>query len=738
MSLLLALVTAAVFWPVRHNDFINYDDPVYVTENPRVQAGLTWSGIAWAFGNIRGEQTYWHPLSWVSHMLDCQLFGLNAGAHHLINLLFHTLNTVLVFLVFRRLTDAFWRCVVLAALFGLHPLQVDTVAWVTERKNLLSACFGLLCLWAYGRFAECRMQNAECRNLQQEASTTRHAPRITHHVSRYYLLSLSFFALGLMSKPAVVTWPFVMLLLDYWPLGRMQDAECRGQSHASRFTHHVSRARLLRLLVEKLPFFVLAGISSLVTVVAHRGLGVLDSTTNLPVAARIDNAAVSYVRYLGKAFWPAKLAVLYPYPEAWPLGTVSACGVLLVAVTVLVVMAVRSRPWLLVGWFWFLGTLVPVIGLVQVGAQAMADRFAYLPLIGLFLAVVWQVPELATSWRSRRLVLGLATAAALVLCGSLTRRQLGYWKDSVTLLEHTVAVTKDNFVARNNLAVALFSQGRFEEAIHHAREALRVRPGYAEAHSNLGLGLGNLGHLDEAIAEFREALRISPQFSRAHYNLGAALERQGHRDQAILACQEAIRLKPDFVEARYSLALALALKGALDEAINQYETVVALAPGHVQAHYNLGVALASRGRWTGAIEQLRATLRLQPSHAEARMNLASALAATGATDEVVRLLRESVQLRPESAEARNNLGVALDNAGKVEEAITQYREAIRLQPAFAEAHNNLAGSLAGQGRLDEAIAHYQQALSLRPDYAQARTNLARALADKAASKNSAR
>jgi protein O-mannosyl-transferase len=743
MSLLLALVTAAVFCPVGRCEFINYDDPLYVTENPHVLAGLNWSGLAWAFGHIHTE-TYWHPLSWLSHMADCQFFGLNPGAHHLVSLWFHALNTVLVFVVFQRLTGAFWRCAALAALFGLHPLQVDTVAWVTERKNLLSAFFGLLCLWAYARYAQCKTGSSGPSDGRENGSTAKSPPpnestkmsagaatalnaQAAEHSTFYYMLSLALLALGLMSKPVLVTWPFVMLLMDYWPLQHLQ-------WKADILTLRVAA----RLLLEKLPFFVLAAASCIITVIAHHGMGILDTATQLPLAARFENALVSYARYLGKVVWPSKLAVLYPYPESWPLGMVIASGLFLVAIAGLVVIAGRGRPWLFVGWFWFAGVLVPFIGLVQAGAQAMADRFAYVPLIGLLVAVVWSMHALTAGWRYRGPALSLAALVAIALCAGLTRRQLGYWKDSVSLMEHTVAVTENNFIARNNLAVALFSQGRFEEAVHHAREALRVRPGYAEAHNNLGVGLGNQGRLEEAVVEFQEALRIWPKFSRAHYNLGGALERQGNRDQAIPEYQEAIRFKPDFVEARYSLALALALNGSLDGAVDQYRVVVTLAPLHVQAHYNLGVALANRGRWAEAIEQFHVTLVLKPGHAEARMNLASALAATGAMDEMVKLLRESVQLRPESAEARNNLGVALDNAVNVEEAISQYREAIRLQPAFAEAHNNLAGALAGQGRLDEAIEHYQQALRLRPDYPQARANLTRALTEKAVSKNSSK
>ncbi len=319
MAVLLPLVTIALYWPATGFDFVNYDDPLYVTANPQIQAGLTWEGLAWAFGRVHGEGTYWHPLTWVSHMVDCQLYGLKPWGHHLTSVLLHAANAALVFLVFRRMTGAYWRCVLLAGVFALHPVQVDSVAWVTERKNLLSAFFWLLTTWAYVRYARGRMQNPAAPNPQP-------ATRFTFHASHLYLLSLCFFALGLMCKPILVTLPFVLLLLDYWPLGRMQKAEGRMQSgeasgthHAPRSTHHAPRFTFhVSLLVEKVPFFVLAAASSAITILAHRGLGMLDSASRLPWDLRLENALVSYGRYLAKAFWPCRLAVFYPLPAAWP------------------------------------------------------------------------------------------------------------------------------------------------------------------------------------------------------------------------------------------------------------------------------------------------------------------------------------------------------------------------------------------------------------------------------------
>ena len=487
MATLLVLITVATYWPVMRHDFINYDDPVYVIDNTHVRAGLTWEGLTWAFGRLRGDQTYWHPLSWVSHMVDCQLYGLKPGGHHRTSMLLHAANAVLVFLVFRRMTGAFWRCVVLAALFALHPLQVDSVAWVAERKTLLSAFFWLLTLWAYARYAE----------VQSPAfHTTNHGSRITHYPSFFYVLSLFFLACGLMCKPVLVTLPFVLLLLDYWPLQRFQLSTLNAQRPTSPPLRGLglkaqdSRLKvLLPLLWEKLPFFALAVASSVITVLGHQALGVLNSVSRLPWDARLENALVSYVRYLGKTFWPSRLAVFYPYPTAWPMGEVVACALLLLAISGLVLGTARSRPWLFVGWFWFLGVLVPFIGLIQAGAQAMADRFMYVPALGIFVAVIWGVHGLAKGGRYQQNGLSVAGAAAIVLCLVLTRQQLAHWKNSLTLFQHALEVTENNHIAHDNLGSALFRKGQIDEAIREFQEAIRLKPDYAGAHTNLARAL---------------------------------------------------------------------------------------------------------------------------------------------------------------------------------------------------------------------------------------------------------
>jgi Flp pilus assembly protein TadD len=604
MAALLVLVTIAIYWPVMRHDFVNHDDPLYVTDNPHVRGGLTWEGLVWAFGRVHGDRTYWHPLSWVSHMVDCQLYGLKPGGHHRTSMLLHAANAVLVFLVFRRMTGAFWRCVVLAALFALHPLQVDSVAWVAERKTLLSAFFWLLTLWAYALYAEA--QSPKSRVESPAFHVTDHGSRMTHHRSLFYVLSLFFLACGLMCKPVLVTLPFVLLLLDYWPLQRFQLSKRNSQLSTSPplrglglKTPDSGLKVLLPLLWEKLPFFALAVASSVITVLAHQALGMLDSVSRLSWDARLENALVSYVRYLGKTFWPSRLAIFYPYPTAWPIWEVVACALLLLAISGLVLGTARSRPWLFVGWFWFLGVLVPFIGLIQAGAQAMADRFMYVPALGVFVAMIWGLHGLAKGGRYQQNGLSVAGAAAILVCLVLTRQQLRYWKDSEALSRHALEVTENNWLAHLNLGSALDEKGQFDEAIREFQEAVRLKSGYAQAHNNLGVALVRKGQIDEGISQYQEAIRLKPDYALAHSNLGIALARKGQIGEAIREFQEAVRLKPDFAEAHYNLGIALVRKGQGDEAIREFQEAIRLKHDFAEARNNLARALARKNSPAG-------------------------------------------------------------------------------------------------------------------------------------------
>ena len=610
IALLLAAVTTAVYWPVLRHEFINYDDPAYVTDNLRVQAGLTQAGIVWAFTRLHGDRTYWHPVTWLSHMVDCQLFGLNAGAHHLINVLFHAINVVVLFGVLRRLTGATGRSAIVAALFALHPLQVDTVAWVAERKNLLSAFFLLLTVWAYAQYA--RVQNLKSKVQSQEsaAASPEHTTRNTQHASPFwlrtpifYLLSLCFFALGLMSKPAVVTLPFVLLLLDYWPLQRF---------HCSA---------LKRLLLEKVPFFILAAALSAITLLAHQRLGSLASLAQMPLTGRSANALVSYARYLQKVFWPQDLAVFYPYPAAWPMEVLAFAVLLMLGVSAVVVWRWRSQPYGVVGWCWFVGTLVPTIGLVSAGAQSMADRFVYVPLIGLGLMLVWGGASLLAQAAHPRVTSSVLTAVMLGACLVATRQQLRHWQDSATLFTHALAVTEGNYVAHDCLGDVLYHQGRVGEAIAHFQTVLEIRPDYAETHVNLGAALRQQGQLGNAMAHFRKALEIRPDYAEAHNNLGAALRRQGQLQNAVTHLRKALAIQPELFEAHGNLGIALFESGQADEAIAHFMKALELRPGDAFARYNLGHALLETGRVNEAINHFQKALAIRPDHALAKRDL---------------------------------------------------------------------------------------------------------------------
>jgi tetratricopeptide (TPR) repeat protein len=445
-----------------------------------------------------------------------------------------------------------------AALFGLHPLHVESVAWVAERKDVLSTFFGLLCLIAYARYA-------------QESAV--HSPQSKHrnHAWGYYLAALVLFALGLMSKPMLVTLPFVMLLLDCWPL---------------------NRARNFIKLPEKIPFFLLATAMSVVTYLVQRQTGMMDSLENVPLSARMGNALISYVRYIGKLFWPTRLAVFYPYPEhGWLLGWVLLAALAMACISALVYKLRVRRPWLLVGWLWFCGTLVPVIGLVQVGGQAMADRYTYLPSLGLFILVVWGLAEAAQPWKHYGVISWVAGCALIIACSGLTREQLGYWQDSETLYQHALAVTENNYLALHNLGIFFFSKGRTDEAIAQYREALRVQPDSAMAHYDLGAALGKKGETDEAIIQFQKALQLNPNNADARINLGTALAMKGRTDKAIAEFAEALRLKPDNAEAHYDLGALFGREGKLDEAIAEFQEAIRLQPDYAAARLNLAHAL---------------------------------------------------------------------------------------------------------------------------------------------------
>jgi tetratricopeptide (TPR) repeat protein len=650
VCLFLIVATLAVFWQLSNHEFVDFDDDTYVSENSHVQTGLTKEGIVWAFTTTHAN--FWHPLTWLSYMLDCQLFGLDPGMHHLSNLLLHMANSILLFLVFRRMTGALWCSAFVAALFALHPLHVESVAWVSQRKDTLSTFFWMLTMWSYVWYVE--------------------RPGVNR-----YLLVLLFFILGLMAKPMLVTLPFVLLLLDYWPFGRFQLGQSNG--FISNLSNPQKRSVALRLVWEKIPLFVIAGASSIVAVLAQQSGGAIGSLDKYPVSLRIANALVSYVSYIGKMIWPHHLALPYPHPGAIPSWQVVGAGLLLVCVSVLVVLWARKYPYLAVGWLWYLGTLVPVSGLVQVGSHAMGDRYTYVPLIGLFVVIAWGVSDLLPRWRYRNVVLAVSTGIVLSVLMTKSWVQIRYWQNTMTLFKHTLSVTANNVKAHNNLGIALLRQGRLDEAFAHFAEALRMSPNNAALYYNLGLALLRQENFKEAIVHYFKAVEINPNLVEAHRDLGTALSRQGRFKEAIEHFSEALRIQPSNPDLHTSLGNLLLRQGRLDEAIAQL----------------------NKGNLNRAIGHFAESLRMKPDNAMAHNNMGNALARQGNLDEAVVHYSEALRIRSDDENVHYNLGFVLKRQERFKEAIEHFSEALRINPNNVKARRSLEDALHRMGKSNE-------------------------------------
>jgi tetratricopeptide (TPR) repeat protein len=620
IAVLLAVMTLAAYWPVKSHDFLEYDDDLYVTANRQVRQGLTWEGVSWAFG--AGHAKNWHPVTWISHMADIQLYGAYAGGHHMVNVVFHIINALLLFYLLHRTTGFMWRSAFTAAFFALHPLHVESVSWISERKDLLCAFFWLLTLLAYAGYAR--------------------RPGL-----RRYGAVVVFFILALMSKPMAVTLPFVLILMDVWPLQRFsfQD-QGRGFSWS--------------LLWGKIPLMGLSAASSLITYLVQKSGGAVGTLGAYPPAGRFANALISYVRYMGNMFWPADLTVFYPYPEQISAWQTAGAAILLIAITLLAIVAIKRRPWFASGWFWYLGTLIPVIGLVQIGLQSHADRYTYIPLIGLFVIVVWTVSEFAGQRPFPRNLSFAAGLAAVILLGISSYFQTAHWKDTHTLFTSALAVTENNYVAHNALGILEARKGNRTEASAHYQAALAAKPDYASVHNNLGLVLAEQGMTDQAVFHYHEAVRIDPKFSRAHNNLGAALMRQNKIDEAMAHFRQAIETDSDYPEAYNNLGNALVKKGKIDEAIENYRRAVKIEPSLVMAHYNLGNALAAASDLDGAAGAYFEALRLDTDFTQVHNNLGTVLARKGDLGRAVEHFELAVQYFPEDAAARKNLEKALE------------------------------------------------------------------------------
>lgn len=660
ISVALTALTLFAFWPVRHHGFIRFDDDLYVYNNYLVKQGLTFEGFQWAF--TTREFGNWHPLTWLSHMLDVELFGLNPGAHHLVNLLFHVTNTLLLFFLFRKMTGAVWRSAFVAALFAVHPLHVESVAWIAERKDVLSALFGFLSLWFYVGY------------VQSSKSKVEDSEKFWH--SLYYYFALLFFVFSLMSKPMLVTLPFVLLLLDFWPLQRMSKVEGHWTLDFRLWT---------RLVLEKLPFFVPTIISSFVTYFAQKSSGTMATFVQLTLPERIGDAFIAYCGYLAKMFWPRDLAVLYPL-QVLPLWKILGAVAIVLSISTWAVLCFKRRPYFLIGWLWFLGVLVPVIGLVHVGNQAMADRYTYLALIGLSFAIAWGACDLLR-WPKLRVALA---AIVIVLCFVTTRMQVAHWRNSETLFRHTLQSTRGNVPIQNNLAGELLAQGRLDEGIVLLREALAAKPNIADTLNNLGLALEQKGKPDEAIALYERSLQINPQYPVTQNKLGYLLLARGRLAEAMPRFEAALQLQPEFPEP----------------------------------YYNLGNLYFTQGKMSEAASYFRAALKLQPGYAQARNRLAETLLRVGEFAEAETHSRIAIQLQPDSASFQNVLGRTLAAQKKWTEAETVFTRAIGFQTDSAETHFNLANTFWAQGRSSEAKSHYFSALQLQREYPEAEMQLA--------------
>ena len=682
VCLFLVISILCVYWQVRNFSFVNFDDRQYVTDNYHVQAGLTPESIRWSFTATHASN--WHPLTWLSHMLDCQIYGMTPGHHHMTNVLFHILNTLLLFFIFKRISGSLWKSAFMAALFALHPLHVESVAWVAERKDVLSTFFWMLTLWCYAGYVE--------------------RPRLDK-----YLLLILFYILGLMAKPMLVTLPFVLLLLDYWPLKRFQLRSLDIEKPA------IERPFYFGLIREKIPLFLLSFASSIATYLVQKSSGAVDSLAVIPFHVRIANTLVSYVGYIWKMLWPHNLAVLYPYPKSIALWKIAGAGLLLMMISVFVFRMLRSKPYLAVGWLWYLGTLVPVIGIVQVGSQALADRYTYVPLIGIFIMITWGISDWVSKMRYGKIGFFTATAIILSLLMIKSRMQVKYWSNSITLFEHTINVTSENSIAQLNLGEALAEQGNMDKAVKHYKAALKTKPDLAGANINIGVYFREEGKLDKAIDHFSKVLNEKSDRAAAHCELGDTLEKKGELSGAVMHYLEAIRIRPGYAKAYNNLGIILAGQNKVEAAIVFLSKALQISPGYAGAHFNLGKIYANQNNPEKAIFHYKKALQFDPNMMQALYHL-SWIRSTH-EDEKYRNGKEAVNLAEKLCKitqyrqpvALDALAAAYAETGKFNEAVLTAERAHKM--ALMQGPESLAQGLEQRLKLYQNKIPYRQTLS---------------------------
>lgn len=631
IGLILALIlsTLVVYGQVYNFDFINIDDDKYVYENFNVKSGLNLQSIINSFTSTQ-DTGLWIPVTWLSFLVEYELFGLKPGAYHLINVLLHIVNTLLLFAFFRKVTGYVWRSAFVAALFALHPLHVESVAWITERKDVLSIFFMMTSLYMYAKYVE-RLSLSK------------------------YVLVLVLFSLGIMAKPMIITFPCILLLLDYWPLGRLNGFGNIKVKNSKSI--RIAQVTNIRIIMEKIPFFLISAIAAVVTFLVAKRDNALILLENFPLSQRIQESIVSYALYIWKMIIPRHLAVFYPHrSDTFPLWEIACACFLLAGITVLVIRLSRRFPYFPFGWFWYLVTLLPVIGIFQAGEQRMADRFTYMPLIGLFVMGVWGVSESINYWSQKKLILPILMSVIIFIYGSVTWVQLHHWKDSYSLLSHTLSVTTNNYLAHNNIGLYLCTHGNIEDGLSHYKEALRLNPSQAETNNNIGIILYGKGKTDEALTYLLEALRLSPNFEKAHHNIAIVYDGQGKTNEALMHYSEALRLNPNNYYLLRDIGVFWHKTGNYNKARWYYNEALKLNPSLTGMHYNIGIILYDEGK----------------------------------TDEAITFFQKELQLNPNFAEAYCYLGSILVKQNKYEEALIRYKDAIRLKPDLVEAHKNLA------------------------------------------------
>ncbi len=754
----LAVVTLAVYWQVRQFDFVNFDDVVYVKENLHVQSGLTLDSVTWAFSTTHAE--FWHPLTWLSLMVDYEIYGLKAGGYHITNVILHILSALFIFWLFNRMTGAVWRSAFVAAAFALHPLQVEPVAWISQRKDVLSVLLGMLTLCLYVRYTE-------------------------HPVIRRYLPVLFTFLLALMSKPMVVTLPAIMILLDFWPLGRFEQRKEGFWGWPFK---------------EKIPFFVLSAVFSAITIYTQSSGKQMPPVSRLTgelfyavthLGIRISNALVYVVSYLEKIFWPHNLAVFYPFPETFPLMQILPAAGLILAISAVTIVTVKRLPFLLVGWLWFLIALLPVIGIIRKGFFAIADHYVYLPFIGIAIMIAWGIPSLIPSAEARKKVLLPLTIVLLAVLTFLTWQQCTYWKNSFELWNHTALVTRDNYLAYTNRGNANVLLGRYQQAIEDCTKALQIKPDYsyayfnrgfayakleqyqraiedlshgirlkpddgsgyfnrgnaygklrqyqraiedynlgirlkpdrAEGYANRGDAYGELGQYQQAIENYTEAIRLKPDYAEAYYHRGHAHYRLGQKSHALKDYNEAIRLKPDFAEAYYvNRGNVYDELGGHQQAIENYNTAIRIKPEDAEAFYNRGNAYYKNGRYQQAIEDYKKSIQIKPNNDRAYYNRGNAYVKLNQYQSAVQDYSKAIRLNPQHVKAHNNRGIAYYKLKQPSLAIKDYDEVIRRKPDYAEAYFNRGNAYTELGQYQAAIKNYTESIRLKQDYVPAYGN----------------